>query len=289
MIGAALRAGLSQHQARVIQLVRRTPVSNQEVQWNPASTSPIFSPQSFQGFDAAIHLSGANVAAHRWTPAYRREMAVSRVNSTRALATALASLDSPPRVLLVASAVGIYGDRGDEILDESSLPGRGFLADLCALWETVARPASAAGIRVVHMRFGVVLSPGAGALARMLPLFRLGLGGKLGSGRQWMSWISVDDLVAAALFAIASPTLEGAVNFVSPHPVTNAEFTRTLAGLLHRPAIFPAPSFALRLAFGKMADEALLASARVLPRKLLGAAFQFSQPTLPEALTVTLK
>jgi uncharacterized protein (TIGR01777 family) len=228
------------------------------------------------------------VAAHRWTTAYRHEMRTSRVDSTRALAQTLAGLRRPPRTLVVASAVGIYGDRGEEVLDETSAPGTSFLADLCRQWEEAARPAAEAGIRVVHPRFGVVLGRGPGALAKMLPVFRMGLGGRLGSGRQWMSWISLEDTVAAILFALETPWLAGAVNVVSPNPVRNAEFTRALARHVHRPAVLPVPAFALRLALGQMADEALLASARVIPAKLLSAGFKFAYPTLDGALAAAL-
>jgi hypothetical protein len=188
---------------------------------------------------------------------------------------------------LVASAVGIYGDRGDEVLDESSQPGSGFLADLTREWESAGEPASRAGIRVVHLRFGVVLARSSGALARMLPVFRFGLGGKLGSGRQWMSWIAVDDAVSAVLFLLASDQA-GPFNLCSPSPVTNADSTRALAAAVHRPALFTVPAFALRAALGKMADEALLAGARVLPTRLTRAGFSFAHPHLDEALAAIL-
>jgi uncharacterized protein len=288
MVGSALRAELGARQASVIQLVRRVPQTPAELQWNPAAAIPVADTGQLEGLDAAIHLSGANLSARRWTPAYRREMAASRVDSTRALATLLAGLHRPPRALLVASAIGIYGDRGDEILDESSAPGQGFLPGLCREWEAAAAPAAQAGMRVVHMRFGVVLAPGARALAMMLPIFRLGLGGRLGSGKQWMSWISLTDLVAGVLFLAESPSLRGAVNLAAPHPVTNSEFTRTLARLLHRPAVLPVPAFALRLALGPMVDEALLSSTRVIPRVLIDAGFRFTQPTIEAALNSVL-
>jgi hypothetical protein len=239
---------------------------------------------ALEGLAAAVHLSGASLAAHRWTPAYKRSLWVSRVESTRALAVALAGLRRPPNVLIVASATGIYGNRGDELLDERSHPGSGFLSDLCVEWEAAAQPAVDAGIRVVHTRFGVVLGQGSGALANMLPLFRLGLGGRLGSGRQWMSWVSLPDAVAAILFAMDTSELAGAVNVTSPNPVTNAQFTQTLARTVHRPALLPAPAFALRLALGEMADEALLASARVYPSRLISSGFQFAHPTIAVAL-----
>jgi uncharacterized protein (TIGR01777 family) len=276
----------------VLQLVRRPAASSAELQWNPAAAPTIADPVPLENLTAAIHLSGSNVAAHRWTAAYKREMAESRVQSTRALATALAGLRNPPEVLLVASATGIYGNRGDELLNEDSAPGTGFLADLCRQWEAAAQPAVDAGIRVVHLRFGVVLGPASkthpGALDKMIPIFRLGLGGPLGNGRQWMSWISLQDTASAILFALETRSLTGSVNVTAPNPVTNRELTRTLARQLHRPAFFPAPAFALRLALGEMADEALLSSARALPAKLNAAGFQFTHPTIDLAIAAAL-
>lgn len=288
MLGAALRRCLAQRGLPVLQLVRRAPVEESELRWNPAAGTRVADPEPLEGCSAAIHLSGASVAGHRWTEAYKHQLATSRVDSTRALAGLLAGLRRPPHTLIVASAIGIYGDRGDELLDESSAPGSGFLANLCRQWEDAAGTAVEAGIRVVHMRFGVVLGRGPGALEKMLPIFRLGLGGRLGSGRQWMSWVGLDDTISAILFALENRELVGPVNVTAPNPVTNAEFTRVLAKHLHRPAIVPAPAFALRLAFGQMADEALLASALVAPAKLLGTGFRFALPTLPEALAAAL-
>lgn len=287
-LGTALRGALAARGLPALQLVRRDPVSPGQLQWNPGATPAIPNPEPLEGLAAAIHLSGTNVAAHRWTPAYKQEINLSRVQSTRALASALSRLRHPPQVLLVASATGYYGNRGDELLDESSAPGSGFLADLCQKWEAAARPAADAGIRVVFLRLGVVLGPGGGALARLLPLFRLGLGGRLGSGRQWMSWISLADALAAILFAMDTPTLAGAVNLTAPYPVTNGEFKRALSRAVHRPAILPAPAFVLRIALGAVADEALLASARVFPSRLTNAGFSFSHPTLDEALAAAL-
>jgi hypothetical protein len=228
------------------------------------------------------------VAGRRWTSAYRREILQSRVDSTRAIATLLAGLREPPEAFLVASACGIYGDRKDEILDEQSSPGKGFLADVCQEWEAATRPAEEAGIRVVHLRFGVVLTPAGGALGKMLPLFRLGLGGRLGSGKQWMSWISMADAVAAVLFAVETPGLAGPMNLTAPEPVTNMQFTRALARAVHRPAILPAPAIALRILLGEMANEALLASERTVPARLVAAGFQFAHPTVAEALAAAL-
>jgi uncharacterized protein len=288
MLGTAVRQALADRGAGVLQLVRRDPVEVGQVKWNPGASTPVADLEPLEGLAAAVHLSGANVAAHRWTPAWKREMWLSRVESTRALATTLAALRQPPKTLLVASATGIYGDCGDELLDESSAPGKGFLADLCREWEAAARPAVEAGIRVVHLRFGVVFGAGAGALAKMLPLFRLGLGGQLGSGRQWMSWISLADARSAILFAMDMATLAGPLNLTAPQPVTNAEFTRALGKAVRRPAVLPAPAFALRLALGAMANETVLASARVVPAKLNNAGFQFIHPTVDGALAAAL-
>jgi hypothetical protein len=241
-------------------------------------------PAQLEDFDVIIHLSGANLASHRWTPAYKREILESRVQTTQALARLLAGLRRPPRIFLCASAVGIYGNRDAEVLTEKSAPGTGYLAETCVAWEASAQPALDAGIRTVHLRFGVVLTPDDGALAKMLPLFRLGLGGKLGSGEQWMSWISLPDVISAVFHIIDAPQLSGPVNMVAPIPVTNAEFTRTLGLALHRPAIVPAPAFALRLAFGEMADEALLASTRAIPAQLAQSGFRFQHAQLALAL-----
>jgi uncharacterized protein len=290
MLGTAVRQALALRDAAVLQLVRSDPVAAGQVgelKWNPSISPAVVEPGLLEGSSAAIHLSGASVAGHRWTPAYKREMWVSRVESTRALAGALAGLRQPPKTLLIASAVGFYGNRGDELLDEASRPGTGYMANLCREWEAAARPASEAGIRVVNLRFGVVLGQGSGALAKMLPLFQLGLGGRLGSGQQWMSWISLADAVAAILFIMDTAVLAGAVNVTAPRPVTNAEFTHALARAIHRPAILPAHAFALRMVLGEMADEALLASARVVPSRLIGAGFGFAHPTVDEALAAT--
>ena len=292
MLGSVLRDALTARSQPIIQLVRRPPSSLDQIQWNPAATPAIPNPEALKNISAnitaAIHLSGSNVAAHRWTAAYKREIAQSRIQSTHALASALAQLRNPPQTLLVASATGIYGNREDQLLDDTSAPGSGFLADVCRQWEAAAQPAVQAGIRVVHLRFGVVIGRGPGALAKMLPIFRLGLGGPLGSGQQWMSWISLEDAVSAILFLLDTPSLAGPVNLTTPNPVTNAQFTRALARAIHRPAIFRAPNFALRLALGEMADEALLASARVYPSKLTSARFRFAHPTIAPAIHAAL-
>jgi uncharacterized protein (TIGR01777 family) len=288
MVGLALRAALSQRGDRVVQLVRREPRGANELRWDPAAAVPASQSEALEGFDAVVHLSGANLAARRWTPDYRREIVASRVESTRALAGVMAGLRRPPRTFLAASAIGFYGDRGDEVLDETASPGSGFLAEMCRAWETAAAHAAESGIRVVNLRFGVALAKHDGALAKMLPIFRAGVGGRLGSGKQWMSWITLDDLVAAALFLFDSTELAGAVNLTSPHPVTNAEFTRVLGHVLHRPAVLPAPVFGLRLMLGPMADEALMLSTRVVPAKLISAGFRFQYPEIEGALRAAI-
>ena len=310
MVGRAIGPALKDHGATVIQLVRRTPRGSDELRWDPTAGHGGFERlEALEGLTAVVHLSGATVAGRRWTAAYKREIAESRVRSTQVLAEALSGLKQRPEVLITASAVGFYGDRGDEILDEDSAAGTGFFPEVCGAWEEAAWPAAEAGIRVVHLRFGVVLGAKGGALEQMLPLFRLGLGGKLGSGRQWMSWVSEADVAGAALFALHGGRLDGdglagadgaglassglvklsgPVNVVAPQTVTNVDFTRELGRALHRPAVVPVPAFALRLAFGEMADEALLASQRVRPKRLLEAGFAFRRGTLAEALAVAL-
>jgi uncharacterized protein (TIGR01777 family) len=289
MLGKAVREALIARGSSVIQLVRSAPAQPNQLQWNPAGATAIAHSESLEDLTAAIHFSGANLAAHRWTPDYKREIAESRINSTRVLATTLAGLHHPPRTLLIASATGIYGNRGDELIDETSPFGTGFLAESCQRWEAAARPAVDAGIRVLHLRFGAVLDAGDGALAKLLPIFRLGLGGPLGSGRQYMSWISRPDALAAIFFLLDSPSLAGPINLTSPNPVTNEQFTRSLAAQLHRPAFLTVPAFALRLAFGEMADEVLLSGVRAYPAKLAAAGFQFSHPSLVHALPALLR
>ena len=291
MLGGALRHSFATD-FETLQLVRRQPTNRSEGEWRPGSaiaSAPAFADiNALEGLTAAIHLAGANLAGKRWTEAYKRELIESRVTTTRALSQALASLTRPPKVLIVASATGIYGDRGEELLDESSEPGTGFLADLCCAWEEAAASAKHAGIRVVHLRTGVVIGAGGGALAQMLPIFRLGLGGPLGNGRQWMSWIGLDDWVSAVHFLLNEGNLSGPINLVAPNAVTSARFAHALGHAVHRPAILRAPAFALRIALGEMADEALLASARVVPKRLLDAGFTFRDPTMHEALRAAL-
>jgi uncharacterized protein (TIGR01777 family) len=289
LIGTALRETLAQQGYPCKQLVRRPARTSEELEWNPQSGKTPDSSR-LSGTEIAIHLSGANISSARWTDARKRILVESRVEPTRALAAALCQTEPRPKVLVCASAIGIYGERGDEVVDENSAPGQGFLPETCLAWEAAAAEAAACGIRVVSARFGIVLSPKGGALAKMLPLFRLGLGGPLGNGREWMSWISLEDTARALIFlgqsAIDDPSAPPVetVNVVAPSPVRNVDFTRQLGRALHRPAILPAPAFALRLAFGEMADQALLASTRVAPARLQQKGFQFHHPTLAEAL-----
>jgi uncharacterized protein (TIGR01777 family) len=286
MLGSAIGLAIEREGANVLRLVRRPANEPDELRWDPAAGQ--IDRERLEGTSAAVHLSGANVASRRWTATYKREMSSSRVDSTRVLSETLATLKNPPKVLVAASAVGFYGDRGDEILDEDSAAGKGYFPELCTLWEAATRPAEEVGIRVVHLRFGMVLGRDGGALARLAPIFRLGLGGQLGDGRQWSSWISKADAVSAALFALKNENLSGPVNIVAPNPVTNAEFTRALGRAVHRPALIPAPAFALRLALGEMADEALLASTRAVPKRLMQAGFAYARPALADAFATAL-
>jgi uncharacterized protein (TIGR01777 family) len=231
-----------------------------------------------------VHLAGENVAAGRWNDARKLRIRSSRVDGTRMLAAALAQMERPPRALITASAVGYYGDRGDAWMDERSAPGTGFLAEVCRAWEAATEPARSAGIRVAHLRFGVVLSAAGGALKRMLLPFKLGAGGVLGSGDQYMSWISIDDAVGAIVHAVAERSIAGPVNAVAPAPVTNREFTQALGRVLRRPTVFPMPAFAARLAFGEMADEMLLASTRVRPSRLEETGYRFEHTSVEQAL-----
>jgi hypothetical protein len=281
LVGTAVARALQSGGQRVVRLVRRPPGAG-EVRWDPAGGT--IDAAGLEGVDGVVHLAGESIADGRWTSARKRRIRDSRVEGTRLLAGALGRLTRKPAVLVSASAIGIYGDRGDEELDEASATGQGFLADVGRAWEAATADAAAAGIRVVLPRLGIVLAPDGGALAKMLPPFRLGLGGPLGPGTQWMSWITLEDTVRVLLAALEQPALSGPVNAVAPAPVTNAEFTRLLAAAVHRPAIFPVPALALEVLFGEMAREALLASQRVLPRKLTAAGFGFEDPVLGPAL-----
>jgi uncharacterized protein len=263
----------------VTRLVRGI-AKNGQIAWDPAQP---LSPHSVSGFDAVVHLAGETIFG-RWTETKRLRILDSRVQGTKNLAAALAKSSPRPRVLISGSAIGYYGHRGDEVLRERSSSGQGFLAEVCRQWETATQPAANAGVRTVFIRTGIVLSRSGGALPKMLLPFRFGLGGNMGSGEQWWSWIHVHDLVAAIHHCIKSDLLQGPVNGVSPKPATNAEFTKTLAAVLSRPAIFPVPAFAARLVFGEMADEMLLASQRVEPEALITSGYPFQYVELRKAL-----
>ncbi len=263
-------------------LVRRPPAAAEECAWDPAAGT--LDGRALDGVDAVLNLAGRSIGSGRWTRGARAEMVESRVRSTHLLVDAMRTRPVRPSVLVSASAIGYYGHRGDEILTEASPAGDGFLADLVRAWEAEALRASALGVRVVSARFGLILVRDGGAMGPMLPLFRLGLGGPLGSGRQWWSWIHLDDAVAAVIAAIAIPAFEGPVNVVGPQPVLNRDFARALGAALHRPAILPAPAPALRLILGGMADEMILSSQRVAPAKLQAQGFVFRWPELGSAL-----
>jgi len=286
LVGSALVSALQSGGHEVLPLVRSSSSGTQSrtglVAWDP--TAGQLSAANLEGIDAAVHLAGENIAARRWTPAQKTKIRESRVAGTQLLAETLAKLKTPPKTLVCASAIGFYGDRSDQRLNEDSPPGTGFLADTCREWEAAAKPAAGRGIRVVHLRTGIVLASHGGALAKMLTPFRLGIAGIIGSGRQYMSWISLDDLVAVISYALSNETLRGPVNAVAPNSVTNHEFTKTLGRVLRRPTLFPMPAFAARLAFGEMADGLLLASARVEPKRLLDSGFRFRFPELEAAL-----
>jgi uncharacterized protein (TIGR01777 family) len=283
LIGSALVGALEQRGDSVTRLVRREPRAGQaERRWNP--TEGVLDRDAVSGFDAVVHLSGESLADGRWTSARKKRLLSSRIDTTRLLSERLASLEQKPGVLVSASAIGVYGDRGDEVLTEDSPPGDGFLANLCLAWEQAADPARSAGVRVVHVCFGLVLSPLGGVLAKMLPPFKMGLGGVLGSGKQYMSWIAIGDAISAIEFVLENRAFSGRVNITSPEPVTNREFTKTLGHVLHRPTTMHVPAFAIRLAAGELGDEALLASQRVVPRSLQENGFRFRYPTLEHAL-----
>lgn len=282
LVGAQLAAFLSTGGHDVRRLVRRPGSEPGEFGWDPSAGR--LDEKAVADADAVVHLAGESIASGRWTAESKRRVLESRTVGTRFLCEKLARLADPPRTLVSASAIGFFGDRGDTVLDESSPRGQGFLADVCEQWEAATRPAVEAGIRVVHLRIGVVMTPLGGALAQMLPPFRLGLGGPLGGGNQWMSWISLDDVLGAVLHCLATPSLEGPVHATAPTPATNAQLTRALAAALHRPALLPAPAFALRAALGEMADALLLASTRVVPRKLEDSGYVFRDAALGPAL-----
>jgi uncharacterized protein (TIGR01777 family) len=286
LIGSALVAALAEEGHDVLRAVRG-PAGPGEVAWDPDRGQ--LDAAALEKVEAAVHLAGAPIAEKRWTAEHKRRILDSRVTSTDLLARRLAEARPGPSVLISGSAVGFYGDRGDEIVDEDSSAGTGFLAEVCTQWEAATGPAEEAGIRVVHARTGIVLSADGGALKKQLPLFKVGLGGRFGTGRQYQSWISRADEVGAIIFALQTPSLAGAVNLTAPHPVTNAEFTKTLGSVMGRPTMMTAPKFGLAAALGRqMAEEMLLTGQRVMPAQLVAAGYQFQYPELEPALRALL-
>ena len=283
LIGTALLSRLELGGDDPLRLVRGDrPVAPTGIRWDPETG--VIDEEGLEGLDAVVHLAGERLDSGRWTHGRKERIRRSRVEGTRLLAEALARRRARPRVLVSASGAGYYGNRGGDPLDESSGPGQGFLAELCDAWEKAAEPAARAGIRVVHLRSGIVLASAGGALPRMLPAFRLGLGGPFGDGRQYLPWIALDDLVRAILFAVRTDSLRGPVNTASSTPTTNGEFAAALGRVLRRPALLRAPAFLLRLLLGEMAEEALLAGQRILPSRLLAAGFTFAHPEIEGAL-----
>lgn len=283
LIGSSLASFLRMGSHEVVRLVRNKQVAEQDPQavfWDPSRGE--IERSTLEGFDAVIHLGGANIAEHRWTDSFKEEMIQSRVRSTQLLASVLATLDQKPSTFIVASAIGFYGDRKDEIMTEDCESGVGFLPEVGRQWEAAAEPARQAGIRVVNPRIGVVLTPDGAALKKMLTPFRLGLGGVAGSGKQYWSSISIHDVVAGLHFILRTDSLAGPVNLVMPQPVTNREFTKTLGNVLNRPTVFPLPVPFIKLLLGEMGEALLLESTRVVPEKLLQAGYEFQQPTLED-------
>ena len=281
LIGSVLIPELESGGHQITRLTR-SPGSGGDVGWNPDVGE--IDASRLEGHDAVVHLAGESIGEGRWTPEKKRRIRESRTKSTRLLAETIANLPEPPRVMVSASAVGYYGDRGNELLREDSGPGSDFLAEVCKAWEAAADPAREAGMRVVHLRNGIVLSTEGGALARTLPIFKLGGGGRIGSGRQWWSWVAMDDVVGAIVHALTDDSVEGPVNVGSPNPLTNAEYTRVLGKVLNRPTIFPLPAPAARLMLGEVADALLLASQRMEPAKLKETGYEFRYPELEGAL-----
>ncbi|MEU2153786.1 TIGR01777 family oxidoreductase [Streptomyces sp. NPDC019396] len=287
LIGKALVRSLTAEGGHeVVRLVRRPARTPDEVQWDPERQE--VDALGLNGCDAVVHLAGAGVGDHRWTEAYKKEIRESRVFGTATIAQAVASLEEPPRVLVCGSAIGYYGDTGDRAVDESAPPGAGFLASVCEDWEAAAAPAHEAGIRVAYARTGLVVAREGGAWGRLFPVFRAGLGGRLGSGRQFWSFISLEDEVAAFRHIIDTDGLSGPVNLTAPNPLTNREVTEAMGRVLGRPTLFTVPPFALRLAMGEFSDD-VLASQRVLPRRLLDSGFEFAHPSIDESIRAALR
>lgn len=286
LLGSALVPNLRADGHAVMRLVRRPPRATDEVPWDPAART--LDPSVVSGADAVVHLAGVGVGDKRWTDDYKRQVRASRVDGTATIATAISAAERPPRVLLSASAVGFYGDTGEEAVDESAASGDGFLAGVVRDWESATAPATEAGVRVVNMRTGVVLAPDGGALGKVLPLFRLGLGGRLGSGLQWMSWIALPDYLTALRFLLDRDDVAGAVNVTAPEPVRNREYTKAIGRAVHRPALAIVPATGLRAALGGFADEGVLVSQRVVPTRLERAGFTFTFGDIDSALTAII-
>jgi uncharacterized protein len=287
LVGDALTKSLIKDGDQIVSLVRRATSSESEIEWHPNQAELDIS--KLEGFDVVVHLAGESIASGRWTDEKKQKIVDSRVKGTTLLSEKLAQLSNPPSTFISASAIGYYGNRGDELLTEQSSAGNDFLSGVCTAWEKATSAAETKGIRTIHARFGIILDTEGGALKQMLMPFRMGVGGKIGDGKQWMSWIALDDVIRGLKYLIDKPSVKGAVNFVAPHPVTNAEFTKVLGQAVSRPTIFPMPAFAARLAFGEMADALLLSSAKVQPKVLREHGFEFEFPTLQGALTKILK
>jgi len=282
LIGSALASYLKSKGHQVSRFTRLSSNGSGDIFWNPSRGQ--LDAERLEGVEGVVHLAGENVAARRWTNRQKARIRASRIEGTWLLCEGLSRLKKPPRVLVSASAIGYYGDRGEETLTESSPPGKGFLAQVCQEWEEATEAAQKRGMRVVHLRIGIVLSPKGGALAKMLTPFRLGIGGPIGNGRQVMSWIALDDLIEVIHFALTNDSLSGAVNAVAPNPLTNAQFSKVLGRVLGRPAFFPLPGFAIRFIFGQLGQELLLSGARVKPGRLSQAGFHFKYSELEAAL-----
>jgi len=286
LVGTALQAALRDEQRQIYSLVRRQPRNEREIQ--AECEAGLIATDQLAKLDAIVHLAGENIAGGRWTAARKARIRESRVVATRRLCESLAASAAKPKVLVCASAVGYYGDRGAEWLTEDSAAGHGYLPEVCQAWEAATASAAAAGIRVVNLRIGIVLAKGGGALAKMLLPFRLGLGGRIGSGRQYWSWIALADLVGIIQFALDHESLSGPVNAVAPQASTNYEFTKALGKALHRPTVFPLPAFAAKLMLGEMANELLLASQNIVPSKLLNTGYSFQHATLDSAISAVI-
>jgi uncharacterized protein (TIGR01777 family) len=286
LVGSALIPILEAQGHSIMRLVRFNNKSSADVSWTPPDQGP--NPETLEGVDAVIHLAGESIAS-RWTEKKKQAIRDSRVKGTRAIVTSLLGMKNPPKLLITASAIGYYGNHNDEILRENAVPGHDFLANVCRDWETATDAAAERGIRTMNLRFGVILSAKGGALAKMLPPFKLGLGGRIATGRQYMSWIALEDVLGVISWALTHESLRGPVNTVAPNPVTNQEFTKTLGKVLKRPTLFPMPEFAARLAFGEMGEALLIGGLRVEPTKLRQSGYPFQYPDLETSLRHLLR